>query len=355
MKLWSSLFASFFLLANSVPAFAADSSCVVAAIEGRSERISVRQDDGSYVHVEFVGNGEAHVATSSVQVEPSEETPIFRSPMLAPLHVEPVVGQDLKVALQQADLGVEFLDTKGNRIVQIRPTHSKDAWKSLEIDSDATHVYGVGEYPRAGTADEPWLGKVARTDGEHGNIMSPFYGGVQTSTQFPVAYGVRQDGTAFAVFVDTPYKVDWDFTKPGTWKVSTWGDELRYYVLSGKDLKDVHAKYLALIGKSPVPPRSVFGVGVSKFGYRNWADVDHDIEEMREKGLPVGMVSLDLYWFGGDFIHNPDAGGAQFTKMGSLLPDEGNFPGFCSEGRRFEKPRHGRDAHFGKLRERESA
>ena len=157
----------------------------------------------SYVNLSLLENGKVHVATSSVQPYKSAEDPIFSSPMLIPTQEEhsirdpkvslaqggKITAPELGVSVQKEDLGVELLDKEGSRIVRIRPTHSKEAWKTLEIDSDATDVYGLGEYPRAGGTDQPWLGSVARTEGDYGNIMSPFFGGVQTYTQFPVAYG----------------------------------------------------------------------------------------------------------------------------------------------------------------------
>lgn len=302
-------------------------------------RVTVLMPDGTYLVVDFVDPNVAHVASSAVLPPPAAGKKIFQSPMLDPEAAKrpapPVnlteegraVATGLGLQVKNTEAGVELYDAQGNRVASIRHVDSKQPWKGIEVDTDATHVYGLGEYPRGGGTDAPWLGSKAKTDSDHGNIMSPFYGGVNTYTQFPVAYGMRKDGTVFAVFVDTPYKIEWDFTEKGKWKVKTYGDELRYFVITGKDLAEVHQKYLGLVGKSPVPPQGVLSPGISKFGYRDWKDVDHDVAEMNKNGLPVGMVALDLYWFGGDFIHNPH-GARQYTKMGTLTPDPEKFPDF---------------------------
>lgn len=234
---------------------------------------------------------------------------------------------NLHVQLKPQDLSVHVSNDANQPVLKLIPREIKQAWKTIEIETDAEHAYGFGEYPRGTRTDTPWIGWNVRSDGEHGNAMVPFYGGVNTYTQFPVAYGLRKNGEAFAVFVDSPRKVEWDLTEPGKWKVHTSGDDVRIYVMTGKDLPEVRKKYMDLTGKPPVPPRSVFGTGISKFGYRNWDEVDKDIAAMNKQGMPVDMVGLDLQWFGGNFIHHPH-GERQFTRMGTLTPDEKNFPNF---------------------------
>lgn len=304
-------------------------------------RVTVRLEDGSYVIADLIAPGTLHFATSASATPPKAGQPIFRTPM----HVAPngtnapsltrgptgtYTAADVGLKVQRGSLGVEIVDGSGKVVARIRPIDQKSPWKGLEIVSDANHVYGLGEYPRGNGTDTPWIGQVAGTDGEHGNIMSLFFGGVQTYTQFPVAYGLRPNGEAFAVFVDTPYKIQWDFREKGKWKMHTWGDEVRFTVLTGKDLPEVHKKYLDLTGRPPVPPKSLFSPGVSKFGYKSWGELDRDLAEMEKHGVPVGMVALDLYWFGGTFIHDT-SGPRKHTRMGALTPDEKNFPNFAEK------------------------
>ena len=64
--------------------------------------------------------------------------------------------------------------------------------------------------------------------------------------------------------------------------------------------------YLELTGFPPHPPRWVFGLLQSRYGYRNRAELEAIARTFRAKGLPCDALILDLFWFAqmGDLAFN---------------------------------------------------
>jgi alpha-glucosidase len=140
---------------------------------------------------------------------------------------------------------------------------------------------------------------------------------------FPVIYGLGNEDQNYFVFYDNIYKQLWNLQgKPYT--VKSFGDELRWFIYTADNVKKLRRRFMDLTGKAPVPPKDVFGVWVSEFGYESWNEVDGELAKLRSKNFPVDGFSLDLQWFGGDFFEgNSDRSSSRF---GTLEFDTHNFP-----------------------------
>src|SRR5690606_14177257 len=110
-----------------------------------------------------------------------------------------------------------------------------------------------------------------------------------------------------------------------------WGDQIRWYVMSGPDLKDLRSDFLELTGKPLVPPKSLFGLWVSEFGYDNWDELKGDLASLRRSGFPVDGFGMDLQWFGAGF------GDRSRFKMGTLRFDEDWFADAAQEVKRLRE------------------
>ena len=109
-----------------------------------------------------------------------------------------------------------------------------------------------------------------------------------------------------------------------------WGDYPRMYLISGKDLPDIHAKFMKLQGLPNVPPKNVFGWKLSKFGYENWKEPFDDLRDLKSKNfLLPSYLAMDLQWFGENFrdANNPKPSD-NTSRMGLSQPDENAFPNF---------------------------
>jgi alpha-glucosidase len=185
------------------------------------------------------------------------------------------------------------------------------------------HVYGLGEHFYAlGEADGDWVGKVVEPGSPEGNAHTPFGGGFTGNAQFPIMYALGEAGESYALFLDHPYPQRWDFSGD-PWEVRTSGGALRGYLLSGPDLPALRRAYLELVGRPPVPPRRMFGLWVSEFGYDEWAELEDKLATLRANHFPVDGFVLDLQWFGGVF-QRP-------SHMGALTFDESHFPDAAAE------------------------
>ncbi len=98
------------------------------------------------------------------------------------------------------------------------------------------------------------------------------------------------------------------------------GDWLRFYLMTGPDLQDLRQDYLELTGRPTVPPKKMFGLWISEYGYDNWAELEDKLRTLRENHFPVDGFVLDLQWFGGIKSNSDD------THMGSLDWDLSKFP-----------------------------
>jgi len=227
----------------------------------------------------------------------------------------PVAGADAGVttAVDGACLAVREAEALLFRLC--RPAVNGDGARTVELETAATHVVGLGqEFQTAGDTQAERAGWV-----RHGsNVMSGFNGGANGNTLFPIAYfsgGARP----FALILDNRYSQEWDFkAQPARLKVG--GGDLRFLVLTGEKLADLRRRYMAMAGHPPVPPKQMFGLWLSEYGFENWAELDGKLATLKAAGFPLSGVVLDLFWFGGVQANQAD------THMGTLSWDLTHFP-----------------------------
>lgn len=207
------------------------------------------------------------------------------------------------------------------------PRNLAQAWKGLSITkSSMQNAYGLGEqFYLGGSADGDLVGRTRTPGGNYGNAMVyDTDNGPVGNTQIPVLFAVGANYANYGMLLDQVYKQQWDLTGD-PWTVDTFGDQLRWYVMSGPDLPDLRQDYMELTGRPPVPPKKVFGLWNSEFGYDNWAELDSTLASLRASKFPLDGMMLDVNWFGGV------TAGSDNTKMGTLAFDGTNFPNATSK------------------------
>jgi alpha-glucosidase len=231
---------------------------------------------------------------------------------------------ELRVETDTNTLFVTVFDKLKNNalLATFRPLNLNQHWKGLiATRTAASDFYGLGQqFLQPGNSDLDWDGRV-REGGDFGNVMASFNEGANGNTQIPILYAVN--GASFenyALFLDNIYKQRWDFTSNSQWKVEMFGDQVRFYILSGPDLADLRKDYMELVGRPLVPPKKVFGLWISEFGYDNWAELESKLASLRTNKFPVDGFFLDVQWFGGVSANSDD------TRMGSLSWDSAKFP-----------------------------
>jgi alpha-glucosidase (family GH31 glycosyl hydrolase) len=223
---------------------------------------------------------------------------------------------DIRLEVNTSDLCVTVRDKKKQKAIlsTVCPVALDQPLKGLNIDSgQIQNVYGLGQELKdpdqrpsgLGAADGDWTKLGIRQgmkdrDGkeELGNGFQGLLGGAVGNVQIPVYYAIGSNNLNYALFMDNVYWQKWDF-KQSPWQARMYGDQLRFYMMTGPNLPDLRSDYLELTGRSPVPPRKAFGLWVSEFGYDNWEQIDKLLNGLRSNNFPVDGFALDLNWFGG--------------------------------------------------------
>jgi len=221
---------------------------------------------------------------------------------------------ELRATVDQRSLCVALFDKQRRvSLSTICPADLNRDWKGLNIaKGQATAAYGLGQqFKLTNSADGDWLMNGVREEqpaGQaqtHGNGFVPVKpAGMVGNIQMPILYVVGGAGFGYALMLDNVYKQRWDFSND-PWQARMWGDQVRFYVMTGPDLPDLRRDFLELVGTPPVPPRKAFGLWVSEFGYKNWQQIDGLRLGLRRDGFPVDGFVLDLQWFGGVKANDP--------------------------------------------------
>ena len=231
--------------------------------------------------------------------------------------------RELEVAVDAASLCVKVTDlARGFVLHRLCPAAANDVTITRETTQN---VYGLGEqFLVAGTTDGDWLGRDRTPGNEHGNAMVKFDGNIKGSgsvgnAQFPIVYALSPARRGYAMFFDDPYAEHWSF-KADPWRLTTLGDNLRWYVMTGPDLPDLRRDFMGLVGHPPVPPKQAFGLWISEYGFDDWKELDDKLRTLRAHHFPVDGFVLDLQWFGNV---TPKS---ETSRMGTLRWDDKHFP-----------------------------
>ncbi len=181
-------------------------------------------------------------------------------------------------------------------------------------------LYGLGEaFVSPDSESLNWLGKQRLPGNDMGNAMDSFMGGAVGNAQFPILYALGAEKSQnYAVFIDSQYALSWEFRKT-PWEIYSDANDLRWYAMTGPDLPDLRHDFMELVGKPPVPPKKMFGLWVSEFGYDNWNELEDKLKTLRANQFPIDGFVLDLQWFGGI---TP----IEISHMGNVNWDTTNFP-----------------------------
>ena len=298
-----------------------------------TEVIKSRTHEG-FVRIAFPDEALVHVQFGFGTIPDSPH--IGTSPMIASLPVVPAPSQRhdqvietgrLRLQVHPDNLCINVFDKKlALELTRMCPQDFHSNWKFLRIDSALrTNLYGLGQHFRGpGTSDGDLIGE-DWDPGFHGmgNTLAPFAGGAVGKIMIPVLYALGTGTANYALMFDHPRKQHWVFPKSG-WSVGTEGRSVSLFVLAGDSLAQLRRRYMSMTGHPPVPPREIFGLWVSRFGYESWGAVEAERLLLGERRLPVDGMMLDLQWFGGRFY--PNGTDTRSSRMGTLQFDPVHFP-----------------------------
>jgi alpha-glucosidase (family GH31 glycosyl hydrolase) len=280
----------------------------------------------AYLIVEVLDDDLVHFEVSTVGKGPSVDQPLFTSPMVAKTDYNgptSIVNNgnvlettDIKIEVHTSNLCITFTDKTRNNshLTTLCPDDMDHAFKGLNVDPGTIqHLYGLGQqFKMQGSSDGDWTTFGVREGQGLGNSFVGFQNAAVGNVQIPILYALGSNNLNYALFIDNVYKQRWDFNA-FWWEIRMFGDQLRFYMITGPNVADLRADYMELTGRPPVPPKKSFGMWISEFGYDNWDQIDALRDGLRTNGFPVDGFVLDLNWFGG-----VDPNDASKSRMGRL-------------------------------------
>ncbi len=280
--------------------------------------------DDDLLHLEWSGPQYTADSKTPIPTTPSIHRHDYTGPKFFTIDSSGrIETKDLLIQVNPVTLALtvhEKFATGNKFLTAFAPMEEENLTRGMIFDATGfTHIYGLGEqFLIPGEANGDWAGNQRTPGNLYGNKMVAFNGGFNGNAQFPVMYALG-DEKNYALYVDQTKALTWDFTDV-PWRVVSTGTEMRFFLMSGSDLPDLRRDYMELVGKPLVPPKKMFGLWVSQYGYRDWTEVNNNLLSLRQAGFPVDGFVLDLFWYGGIKDLSPD------SQMCSLTWDLDHFP-----------------------------
>ncbi|SDX95940.1 alpha-D-xyloside xylohydrolase [Evansella caseinilytica] len=149
------------------------------------------------------------------------------------------------------------------------------------------HLYGLGErftpFVKNGQTVDIW-NKDGGTSSEQSYKNIPFY----------------LSSKGYGIFVNHPEKVSFELGSETVSRsqFSVEGEYLDYYFINGPTPKEVVSRYTALTGKPALPPAWSFGLWLSTSFTTDYNEetVNHFVDGMAERGIPLSVFHFDCFW-----------------------------------------------------------
>ncbi|WP_138431363.1 glycoside hydrolase family 31 protein [Fodinibius saliphilus] len=203
----------------------------------------------------------------------------------------------IRCRIKKENMQATFLDKEGNTLCEdAEPYRRKESLmkgitevRVTQYAPDGMQYFGLGdkvcEEGLRGEVFENW-----NTDAygyERGD--DPLY----RSIPF---YASLYDGSAFGIFLDSPYRSHFDFDSDGdnTCSFSAAGGCMNYYFIYGPTLTEVSQRYTRLTGTPELPPMWGLGYHQCRWSYYPEERVRELAETFREKQIPCDAIYLDI-------------------------------------------------------------
>jgi alpha-glucosidase len=228
-------------------------------------------------------------------------------PARAVAHVDATVSTlttpALKVTVRHSPFRIAFDDASGDSLDTDDPDRgvARDGrairvWKRLRDDEQ---VYGFGE--KTGRLNKRGWGlggysyAMWNTDTyAYDSSTDPLYASVPF-------FIVSRNGKAHGIFLDNTFRTSFDVGHDSRSLLSfgAEGGALDYYFIHGPHPKDVIARYTALTGRMPLPPRWALGYHQCRWSYYPESRVRLLASTFRERKVPADVLWLDIHYLDG--------------------------------------------------------
>ncbi|MDR1085254.1 MAG: DUF5110 domain-containing protein [Deltaproteobacteria bacterium] len=202
-----------------------------------------------------------------------------------------------------------------------------------------THLTGLGaDFKVFTTGGLNLIGQVIQPGGPYGNRVNKQAEGQTSGLQAPVLFALGAGRVSGALFFNETRPLVWDLSaRP--WTVGILGPDahnssLDFFVIIGEDLPSIRRTYSSVIGRPPVPPRSIFSPWVVddiRPGQQPWSDY---FSKLKDFFRPFDITGL-LLWNQPENLPLAEAKAAGLELMVSESPYiEVNNPNFSDMDKR---------------------
>ena len=239
----------------------------------------------SLIHFELTGStADASMVANMIPVTPMVKPQVYLGPSLFVRNENSFETASLKIEVDSSTLCLSPVDKKtGVKLTMICPRWRSENPAGLTIDRGVTqNTYGLAEeFLNPGGDNGDWINRVRSSPNPYGNVLEPFAGGAVENAQFPVLYLVGKNDEDYALFLDNSLKQTWNLGRT-PWRVDAPGGKtLRWFLIGGSNLPSLRTQFMGLVGHPMVPPKKAFGLWVSQFGFRNWAEMEGKLKTLR--------------------------------------------------------------------------
>jgi len=158
----------------------------------------------------------------------------------------------------------------------------------------ADHLYGLGA--KTGGLDRRGRRLVLRSTDAYDDAWGGYPPDADPLYQsVPFLLGLR-GATAFGLFTDNTHTLEFDLgsSVPDRYTISAHGGTIDQYVIAGPTPAAVLARYAALTGRIPLPPRWTLGYHQCRWGYSPASRVEEIAQELRQRRIPADGIWLDI-------------------------------------------------------------
>ena len=158
---------------------------------------------------------------------------------------------------------------------------------SCSLD-DKDKVFGLGENMRGINKRGFIYESFCSDDPNHAPDKRSLYG----AHNFFIVDGKEK----FGVYIDYSSKVIFDvgYSKSDELVVSIDNENFEIYIIEGENLRAITKNFLAIIGKSYLPPKWAFGYIQSRWSYPTGEAVEEIADEFIKRDIPCDGICLDL-------------------------------------------------------------
>ncbi|MGN8648167.1 alpha-xylosidase [Gracilibacillus sp. HCP3S3_G5_1] len=200
----------------------------------------------------------------------------------------------LKLSISKQDFSIAFdnknrrlTDADGKGLAWIEAPEDKTYMRGQLRLGVGEHLYGLGErftpFVKNGQTIDIW-NRDGGTSSEQSYKNIPFY----------------MSSKGYGIFVNHPEEVSFELGSETVSRAqfSVEGEYLDYYFINGPTPKEVISRYTELTGKPALPPAWSFGLWLSTSFTTDYNEetVNHFVDGMAERGIPLSVFHFDCFW-----------------------------------------------------------